>query len=74
MKLNTLVESDDHALLTGEEISIQHFIWVIFLFIPSPIWNIIDFQGHRSKVKVTGLIFLPNNILVNTPESRKDGR
>ena len=33
------------------------------------IWNPIDFQGHRSKVKVTGSIFLPHSILVNTLES-----
>jgi hypothetical protein len=26
LKLNTLVESDDPVLLTGEEISFQHFI------------------------------------------------
>jgi hypothetical protein len=32
------------------------------------IWNPIDFQGHRSKVKVT-VKFLLHNILVNILES-----
>jgi hypothetical protein len=68
LKVNALVESVDPILLTREDNSIQHFIWVISLFLLAFFSKntIFLIRGNNSNKMLDGVVFSCQQIGVNT--------